>query len=158
MSEIKELKQAVLRLLSRREYSRIELERKFARKYAESVIDQVLSAAESDGYLSDKRYAECFVRHRIGQRYGLKRIQLELKHKGISDELVEHALDEAEPNWSDLAVRAWGKRFHTLPENGDQKEFAKQVRYLLQRGFSMDQVFYVLKERPDEWEDSGGFL
>ena len=50
MSEIKELKQAVLRLLSRREYSRIELERKFARKYAEGVIDQVLSAAESDEY------------------------------------------------------------------------------------------------------------
>ena len=158
MSEQKELKQSVLRLLSRREYSRVELERKFSRKYSQNCIEEVLSAVEADGYLSDQRYAESFVRHRIGQRYGLKRIQLELQQKGISDDLVDWAVAEAEPDWFALAVQAWKKRFHIRPEKRNQKEFAKQARYLMQRGFSMEQIYFVLNERPDEWVETDDLL
>ena len=134
-----EIKSAVLRLLARREYCRQELEQKYARKYAASDVEQVLDEMEEAGYLSDERFVEVFVRNKLSQCYGLKRISFDLKQKKIPEHLLHKALDELEPDWFELAREAWTRRFREHPA-GDYKVFGKQMRYLLQRGFSMDEA------------------
>lgn len=134
-----EIKLAVMRLLARRDYCRYEVEQKYARKYPADDLDLVLDALEQDGYLSDERFVGAFVRNKLSQSYGLKRISFDLKQKKIPDSLLMRVLDELEPDWFELAQDAWSRRFREPPA-GDYKVFGKQMRYLLQRGFSMDEA------------------
>lgn len=137
--ERQEIKSAVFKLLGRREYCRAELEQKFYRKYADEQVDSVLEQMEQDGYLSDRRFVEVFVRNRLSQSYGLKRIQFDLQQKRVDSHLLDVVLDELAPDWFELAADAWSRKFRE-PPNGDYKLFGKQMRYLLQRGFSMDEA------------------
>lgn len=134
-----EIKGAVMRLLARREYCRQEIEQKYARKYPASDLEQALDDMEEAGYLSDDRFVEVFVRNKVSQCYGLKRISFDLKQKKIPEHLLCKVLDEQAPDWFELAREAWERRFREPPA-GDYKVFGKQMRYLLQRGFSMDEA------------------
>lgn len=139
MNTQQEIKAAVMRLLGRREYCRYELEQKYVRKYGADDVDQVLNEMELAGYLSDTRFTEVFVRNKLSQSYGLKRISFDLKQKKISEDMLSKVLGELDPDWFELARDAWGRRFRESP-SGDYKLFGKQMRYLLQRGFSMDEA------------------
>lgn len=143
-----EIKGAVMRLLARREYCRQEIEQKYMRKYPASDLEQVLDEMEEAGYLSDERFVEVFVRNKISQCYGLKRISFDLKQKKIPENLMNKALDELEPDWFELAREAWERRFREPPA-GDYKVFGKQMRYLLQRGFSMDESRAAIEYKGD---------
>ncbi len=147
----REIRQALLRLLGRREYSRRELELKYGRQYPAALLAQALDRLEQDGCLSDRRFAEVFVRSRIGQGYGLQRIRFELKQKGIAAELLEMALAEQAPDWFALARASWSRRFRQGP-TGERKELARQMRYLLQRGFSQEEARAAIDAAPVDGE------
>ncbi|WP_036230678.1 regulatory protein RecX [Marinobacterium jannaschii] len=149
--EIGEIKQVVLRLLGRREYSRHELEQKYRSRFDEVQLEQALQQLEADGYLSDSRFAEVFLRNRIAQGYGLQRIRFEFRQKGIASELLDEALEEQAPDWYTLAADAWQRKFRQPPA-GDHKLYAKQMRYLTQRGFGMDESRHAIASagRDDE--------
>lgn len=148
--QARELKQAVIALLARREYSFKELQRKFSQKYSADLIERVLEQLIADGYQSDIRYAESFTRNRIIQRYGIMRIKQELQQKGISRDLLEQVLEAQDVDWYQLVCEAWQKKFNLPPEAGDQKMYAKQMRFLLQRGFDMDQARYAIEQAKEE--------
>lgn len=139
MDKQREIKGAVFRLLSRREYCRNELEQRLLKKYDASDIEPVLDQLAQDGYQSDARFVDAFVRNRVAQCYGRKRICFDLQQKKLPNMLIEEVLGELNPSWFDLARDAWKRRFKEQPE-GDYKVFGKQMRYLLQRGFSMDEA------------------
>ena len=82
-------------------------------------------------------------------RFGTQRIAHELKQKGISDDLISAALPQLKQGELEAAREVWQKKFASLPK--DQREKAKQMRFLQSRGFSLDVVFKVL--RADETED-----
>jgi len=141
--ESREIKQTVLRLLGRRDYSRHELEQKYRSRFDEELLSQVLDSLEVDGYLSDARFTDVFLRNRIAQGYGLQRIRFEFRQKGVATELLDEALEEQAPDWYQLAAETWSRKFREAP-NGDHKLFAKQMRYLTQRGFGMDESRYAI--------------
>ncbi len=143
--EAAELRVAAIRLLSRREYSRYELERRFNQSVNSEIVDKVLDELEACGYQSDKRFTESFIRQRVMQRYGWQRISYDLKSKGVSAELQQALYESLAIEWVELAYEAWQKRFRQLPEPGDRKEYARQMRYLLQRGFSNDDAAKALR-------------
>ncbi|MGB0468476.1 MAG: regulatory protein RecX [Pontibacterium sp.] len=139
MGTQQDIKAAVFRLLARREYCRYELEQRLYRKYESADVDPVLDEFREAGYQSDLRYVEGFVRNRLSQNYGLKRIRFDLLQKKLDEHLLSDVLDELDPDWFGLACDAWTRRFKVCPQ-GDYKLFGKQMRYLLQRGFSMDEA------------------
>lgn len=122
--------------LSRREHSRLELRQKLQQKEFSSSVDleALLDGLEEANYQSDSRYAESFVRSRILKGQGELKIRQLLMQRGVSRSLVDIALDEAEVNWWDLAERQREKRFGTEYPT-DLKARAKQIRFLLMRGF-----------------------
>ena len=121
--------------LSRREYSRRELGEKLRRLGSEddAKVDEVLDYLEEKGYLSNERFAEQFLRAKAS-RYGQSRLRMELRHRAIEG----LAGSEEDRAWS-----VWEKRFSSYPE--DQKEKAKQIRFLMSRGFSYAIVSRVLQ-------------
>ncbi|WP_409523464.1 regulatory protein RecX [Nitrincola sp. MINF-07-Sa-05] len=138
-----ELRVSAIGLLARREYSRAELQQRLQRKASAEQVESVLDRLQNDGYQSDKRFAEVFIRNRISQGQGEIKIRYELRQKGVSDELVSAALQEADPDWFALALSVRERRF-PMDSSTDIKTQAKQLRHLVGRGFSYDQARYAL--------------
>jgi len=137
------LRGRALQALARREFSRAELHAKLLPHIAETDdVAALLDDLERRGWLSDARALEQIVRIR-SSRFGTQRIAHELRQKGISDELISAAIPQMKESELDAARTVWQRKFATPPQ--DQKEKARQVRFLQSRGFSMDVIFKVMR-------------
>jgi regulatory protein len=126
------LKERALGLLARREHSRAELARKLAAHGEPEEIATLLDELEARKYLSDERYAEA-LRHVRSGRHGSLRLRQELRQKGVSEVIVETEIAQARDGDFAAAQAVWQKKFGAPP--ADLKEKAKQMRFLLSRGF-----------------------
>lgn len=136
-----------IRLLARREYSRVELERRLAAKgHAVASIAETLDRLADDGLQSDARFAEIFVRSRIARGQGPIKIRAELSERGLDRDLVRAALDDAqaseEIDWFALACATLARRFSGPGDT--PRERARRERFLAGRGFDFDQVRHAL--------------
>ena len=136
------LKGRALRLLSQREHSRIELERKLA-KHAQDgdEVTRVLDELEARGFIDHQRVAESVV-HRRAVKLGALRIKQELQAKGLDAQLVSAAVAKLRATELDRAREVWRKRFGTPP--ADAGERAKQARFLATRGFAGEVIRRVI--------------
>ena len=94
--------------------------------------------------MSDERFTDSWIRHRIEGAYGPFRIRSELNQKGVEKSLVDIKLSELTIHWSDIAQQAWQKKFKQLPEDWPEK--AKQIRYLQYRGFYSNDIEIMFDE------------
>lgn len=137
------LRVRAMRYLARREHSRAELRAKLLPHVQEGEdIDAVLDDLEKRNWLSDARAAEQMVNIKR-PRFGTQRIAHELRQKGIAESLISTALPHLKETELEAAREVWQRKFGAPPQ--DQKEKARQVRFLQSRGFSLDVVFKVLR-------------
>ncbi|CAN7684949.1 recombination regulator RecX [Variovorax sp. LjRoot290] len=142
------LKGRALRLLSQREHSRSELERKLARYEEEpGTLARALDELAAKDFISEARVVQS-VLHQRAARHGAARVRQELLHKGVAPEAVAEALASLSGSEFDRALEVWRQRFGTLPH--DAAERAKQTRFLLARGFAGAVVANVLRYDPNE--------
>jgi len=131
-------------MLARREYGRAELRaRLIARGAARDEVERALDELQTLGYLSDARFAHSVVANRSG-RYSKRAIAHELKQKQVDGDAAAAAL--AELPCSDEVAEALAllrKRFDAPP--ADDREKARQLRFLLSRGYSTGVAFKVLR-------------
>ena len=138
------IKNAAIKLLARREYSRAELWNKLSGKFSQKhLVNQVLDQLAADNYQSDERFAEAFIQFKKNQGKGKTLIRFELKNKGISEQLIEALLDEADEDWFEIAKSVYEKKFSGRPID-TPKEKAKRIRFMSSRGFSTDHIFSLL--------------
>lgn len=133
-------------LLTRREYSKMELLEKL-KQYAmneQEVIDLVDELAEQH-YQSDQRVAEQLVASQMRKGKGVYRIKQALQAKGLDSDLIEDDLQDID--WFEQAYQLKVKKFGTDVAT-DPKIKAKQVRFLQYRGFTMDIILKVIHHRP----------
>ncbi len=129
--------------LARREHCRAELAVKLlAKDYAKEEINETLDQLETDNLLSDERFAEAYLSTRVSLGFGPQKITNELMQKGVSDSLIQFALETCAPDWISLASQQQQKKFGNLPVDFTDK--AKQARFLQYRGFTFDQINQVL--------------
>ncbi len=161
------LKARALRLLSMREYSRKGLAAKLAESAArmlklhppdedsevpvpdiplEVQIEAVLDDFEARGWLSDQRFAEALVRRR-SERFGARKIQDELAQAGVDSSKTADLLKNLKETEYQRAHELWLRKFGVLAI--DQKERARQYRFLASKGFSSAVVSKVVAGRPD---------
>lgn len=125
-----------MNLLALREHSAKELKDKLGRKFeCMELVEEVISALIGQNLQSDERFAQAFVTMRQRQGKGPLIIRMELREKGIANELIARFVDDSDSLWFELARDVWCKKFrNTLP--ADARERAKQLRFLQSRGFS----------------------
>lgn len=134
-----------LTILASRDHSTKEMAHKLKVKGHEvEQIAQTIDSLLEMNYLNDQRFAEFYVRSRINKPLGPQRIRQELRQKGITDEMIERALEENEADWFELAKELKIRKFGA-ESTRDFKEKAKQTRYLQYRGFGFDQIKYALE-------------
>ena len=131
---------SAMRLLARREHSRAELRGKLVgRGFENDSVEELVKVLEQQDLLSDERFAMSLIASRAETGYGPNRIGLELRNRGVSEELAREALAKAEVDWgqqvTDQAVRKFGSDpAQTFPE------WARRARYLERRGFGQDAI------------------
>ena len=137
-------KEAAMQLLSRRDHGEYELYQKLTLKgYGEDDIQQAVNFCLDHNYLDDLRYAKSQIRQHVYKGHGERRIRQELNQKRVAESVIELALEEEPQDWFELAKQAAEKKFKGVKAQ-DQKEYAKQVRFLQYRGYSFDQIAYAL--------------
>lgn len=132
------LKGRALRLLSQREHSRVELERKLAEHEEEpGTLARALDELEAKGFISEERVVDSVV-HRRASKLGAARVQQELAAKGLSAESMSLALEQLRVTEFERARDVWSRKFGESAT--DPQERAKQMRFLLSRGFAAEVV------------------
>ena len=140
------VRRAAMDLLARREHGRVELSRKLRLRGAPAeLVDPALDRLAEEGLLSDARYLESFIRMRANAGYGPVRIREELAQRGLAREAIEQALRGSGFDWNAQLYEVWLRKFGELP--GDQRERARQGRFLSYRGYSMEMIGRVLRGR-----------
>ena len=94
--------------------------------------------------MSDKRFTEQIV-HARQAKFGVAKITHELREKGVSQELIDAALEQVRGNELDNAFEIWRKKFKVSPAS--REEWAKQARFLQSRGFGFDTIKKVLNSK-----------
>ena len=139
------LRARAMRLLARREHSRAELERKLSHIAHEGDdVGGVIEELAQRGWLSDARYAEQTVRAKA-RRFGPLKVTHDLRAKGVADEAIEAAFRIAGEDGSADIERVWRTRFSATPNN--DRERARQVRFLQGRGFRLDDILRFLRTK-----------
>jgi len=148
------LRVRAMRYLARREHSRAELRSKLLPHVQEGEdVEAVLDDLARRNWLSDSRAAEQMVTQRRS-RYGGQRIAHELRQKGIGEELIAEALPQLKATELEAAREVWVKKFGRPAQ--DQKERARQARFLQSRGFAMDTILKVLKNAAADAAEGDG--
>lgn len=136
-----------LRLLARREHSRLELSLKLRqRRVPGDIIESVLDDYENEGWLDDNRFADVYARQRMDLGYGPLRILGELQQRGVhkSPDCLEGMTEE---DWCRKAISLREKRFGLADLSEEWDEKLRQARFLNRRGFSASQVETALEAR-----------
>jgi regulatory protein len=137
------LKGRALRLLSQREHSRAELERKLApHEEVPGELAKALDELQARDFINDGRAVDSVVNRRSG-KLGSARIKQELAAKGLSGEAVAEAMESLKDTELSRAQEVWRKKFGSPPQ--DPQEKAKQLRFLITRGFNAEVVRRVVK-------------
>lgn len=138
--------QRALGLLTRREHSRRELERKLTSRGVEpEQARAVIGELSSTGWQDDARFAELLVRSRASAGQGPVRIRAELGTHALDCETVIAAISGFDADWS-LNARELVRRRHPSALAGDRASQRKAAGFLLRRGFSMEHVRRALED------------
>jgi regulatory protein len=138
-----------LRLLARREHTRLELARKL-RPHVEDPAQllALLDDFTARGWLSEQRAVDQLLNAKRG-RFGAARIRQALLDRGVAEDLIAPALARLRETELDAARTVWTKKFGSAPRTAAER--ARQVRFLQSRGFSLDLAMRIARR-----EESGG--
>jgi regulatory protein len=142
------LKGRALRLLSGREHSRAELERKLkAHEEEPGTLARALDELQAKGFINEQRVLESVV-HRRANKLGTARIKQELQAKGLAPDAVTAAVEGLRATELARAHEVWRKKFGEPA--ADAAERGKQMRFLATRGFGGEVIRRVVAGAFDE--------
>jgi regulatory protein len=147
--EIRRAKTSAFQLLKFRNRSEKELREKLKlKKFSKSIIDEIIDYLIEHDFVNDRLFAQQWVTYRLNKPFGLYRIKLELKNKGISEDILQNALNSAtkeydeEKTVKEIALRRIEKYKGLEPQKIKQRMYG----YLTRRGFSGQSINKALKE------------
>lgn len=135
-----------LTMLGRRDFSVSEIVEKLKnRNYSQDEITRTVEKLLSYNYLNDERYANQFVSARCRLRgWGPKRVALDLKKRGVSEDLIAQAIrlwqnegdDGKGVDWAEQAAGLLERKFGYWQQL-EPKEKNRRLNFLLRRGYGM---------------------
>lgn len=133
-----------LDILSRKNITRHDLEKKLKEDYDISVVTQVVEEMEELGYIDDYAYALLFLESAASKLWGRKKIEYELSLKGVDRNTIEDAMAEfALPSSADIAEYI-GIKYHD-EDMSDRRTQQKVMRFFMSRGFDFSEINEAIK-------------
>ena len=136
-------------LLKYRLRSKKELGERLARKkFPEEMITLVVDSLEAKGFLDDAVFARSWIASRASRKFGGRRIQQELRQKGVDPALIEAGLRELRERSPEAETirQIAGDKFRRAKGLDPRTAKRRIYAYFLRRGFSPDAVIDILNE------------
>jgi regulatory protein len=137
-------------LLGRRAYSVNELRVKLQKKeYEFYTINAVVQECLDRRFLDDYDYAQCYLNVLKARNYGLFKIKMYMKKKGLEENIVEQVLEEGNilEEELDLAKDALQKKLFNLRNETDHRKLKEKCyRFLASRGFRSEIISQLISE------------
>ena len=135
-----------MNLLAKRDYAARELRDKLCRAgYTEETAGHALAYVTSFGYINDADYARRYL-ETYSDRKSLRRMEADLRQKGISEEIMVSAMAEADCTDEKETLRRYAVKKAAALDLSLEKNRQKFFRYLTGKGFSYGDVKDVLEE------------
>ena len=112
--------------------------------------NEIIQTLQKGRFLNEDRYAKAFVRDKSRfNGWGGYKIRMELKKKNITEETINEALSEIDPEESIRQLsELLKKKSKTIKAESDWETKQKLMRFAVGRGFSLDQVEKALRVSP----------
>jgi regulatory protein len=139
------------RLIKVRLRSEKELRDKLGlRHYSRQDIDKVVAYLKSIGEIDDKAFLKCWIDDRMNLNPKAPfAIRLELKKKGLDDELIDKAIEEliARHDFRQIAFDLAKRRLEIFRKDLDKEKAKKRIfDYLRRRGFEISIIYEIIDE------------
>lgn len=150
LSREKKLYTHALRLLTKRDHSRFQLQNKLLRKATTESVHQVLDRLENNGFLNDQAFALSRAQQkRRGKLWGDLRIIKDLKGLGIDAKIIQSVLTEVENKKGQFdslkeVVRKW------IEQSGPPTTIS-QLKKLYDRCFRLGYEGDLIREQLDHY-------
>lgn len=152
----REVARTAMNLLVKRDYAEAELYRKLRDKgYSEFFAGKGIEYVSAYHYLDDARYA----RQMIGSRkdtMSRKMMVSRMRQKGLSDEVIQEAMEEAD--WTDEMgiAREIRRRFSSAEqiESLTDKDRQKLIQSLMRKGYGYSDIQHVIRHLDELEEDT----
>jgi regulatory protein len=135
-----------LNLLAARAYTRRGLEKKFASKgFGPEEIAREIESLQASRLIDDEKFAREYARQKLTSGgKSVRRVHLELTHKGISAaharEAIETVLDEENIDTMKSLRAAGEKKLATMHGLDKETKRKRLVAFLARRGFEIDDI------------------
>lgn len=140
---------SALRCLERRPFARADLGRRLTRRgHPVSAVADALERVADMGLLDDWAFARVFAESRAGRGQGPSRIRLDLRSRGVADDIVKGVLAEAFPTdeaVEEMVVRLAEKRANQLGHLPRPARRRRLLAYLARRGFTGPEVLATVE-------------
>ena len=145
MGDFEKFYNSALRFLSFRPRSEKELRTNLKGKHATNeIIEKIIIKLKEKRFINDEEFAKGWIESRLRFKpRSLRLIKLELRQKGIADEIIESGIMNQELGTdSDLeqAKKLVEKRIKRVGHLPKQEVYQKLGRYLASKGFSWDTI------------------
>ncbi len=154
-SDHRRAKSRAVYLLSKRDYSKRELEQKLCREKGRFVAENKELARETAaymeelGYVNDAAYAERLaVRYSTERLYPKRRVVQKLLEKGIARAVAEEAVSVIEAADDELALEFLKRKRYTVPE--DQQQADRIAAAMARYGFGGEDIRRALRRWMEE--------
>jgi len=109
-----------MRLVARREHTRLELTKKLVvRGFDPDDVDTLLNDFEEKSWLDERRYIDIFLRAKRC-RYGILKLIRELEVRGISRDLIDEFRPRIQSGELSAAQGVWQKKFGVQAKKFDR--------------------------------------
>ncbi len=141
-----------VRALGRREHCAAELRAKLRqRDFDDELIATVIVRLQEDGYLSEARFAEAFLRMRMRAGEAPWLAAQKARRRGLEEGALQDALQAAQEDFDALAVcrQMLNRRDPQGLRHADERIWQRHARFLQNKGFDTATILRVLKEQDD---------
>lgn len=147
-------KEYLLRLLSRRIYSRYEILKKLKNKgYTENIVSNLVLWLENKNYINDELFAEMWAQFRLQNKpIGSYKLNQELRLKGIKQDIIKKIIDKTYNEIDELTVarNIIRDKIVSAKIKNIRIDPRKIYNFLLRRGFSIEisrNIYHELKNK-----------
>ncbi|GLR18594.1 regulatory protein RecX [Portibacter lacus] len=105
-------------------------------------LEQIMAVLIEENFLNEERFAKAFVKGKFKQnKWGKKRIMMELKQRGISPYCIRKGFEEiSDEEYWEMARKLYEKKFDLVRETDLYKKRQKVLNYMISKGYEYEVV------------------
>ncbi len=106
--------------------------------------DEIIRVLKDLDFLNEPRFAEAFIRSKVKDHWGKLKIRQGLYAKGVPAEIINEQMEGIDEElYQAMMLETIEKWKQHNPGDADNKP--KMIRYMLSKGFSMDEIMPLTK-------------